>query len=169
VKSVSLRAQLWLIGLSYAVVFVVSACLLYARHLMEVRNRAEVAAAGGMYGFGDLILYIFVACLFMVPTVFLLWVMARFERLYAAYSKFLLGLSLTAPVCLSLFVFGKSHVTESVLGFFLYRLAASPFILVAAAVSRLLARFDRAKKLTSSALLIEALTLGTAVALVIRG
>lgn len=136
---------------------------------MEVHNRAVVAAAGGMYGAGDLMLDIFVACLFMVPTVFLVWVMARIERMYAAYSKFLLGLSLTAPACLSLFVFGKSHVTESVLGFCLYRLAASPFILVAAAVSRLVARFDRAKKLTSIALLIEALTLGIAVALIIRG
>jgi hypothetical protein len=167
VKSIPLRTQLWLAGLGYAGVFVFSACVLYARHLQEINNPAE--AAGGMFAFGQLILYIFIAGLFMIPTVFLVWVMARFEPLYTAYSKLLLGLSLTAPACLSLFVFGKSHLTESVLGYCLYRLAASPFVIVTAGVSRLVARFDRAKKLTSCALLVEALTLGIAVALFIRG
>src|ERR1700690_580507 len=165
VKSIPLRTQIWSAGLGFAGVFLFSACLLFARHLQEINNPAE--AAGGMFAFGQLILYVFIACLFMIPTVFLLWVMARFEPLYTAYSKLLLGLSLTAPACLGLFVFGKSHLPESVLGYFLYRLAASPFILVAAGVSRLMSRFGRAKKLTSCALLVEAITLGIAVALLI--
>lgn len=167
VKSIPLRTQFWLVGLVYAGVFVFSASVLYARHWQEIHNPAE--AAGGMFAFGQLILYIFIACLFMIPTVFLVWVMARFEPLYTAYSRLLLGLSLTAPACLGLFVFGKSHLSESVLGYCLYRLAASPFILVAAGASRMVARFDGAKKLTSAALLVEALTLGIAVALFIRG
>jgi hypothetical protein len=45
----------------------------------------------------------------------------------------------------------------------------SPFILVGIGISRLVARFDRAKKLASYALLIEGLTLGIAVVLFIRG
>jgi hypothetical protein len=167
VKTTSLRTQIWFIAVGYGAVLAVAACLLYARHLQEINNPTE--AAGGMYAFGQLILDIFIACLFMVPTVFLVWVMAKFEPLYTAYSKLLLGLSLTAPACLGLFVFGKSHVPESVLGFCLYRLAASPFALVASGVSRFVSRFGQAKKLTSCALLVETLTLGIAVALFIRG
>jgi hypothetical protein len=45
----------------------------------------------------------------------------------------------------------------------------SPFILVGIVVSRLVARFDRAKKMVSYALLIEGLTLGVAIALLIHG
>jgi len=44
----------------------------------------------------------------------------------------------------------------------------SPFILVGIGVSRLVARFDRAKRLLSYALLIEGLTLAIAVALLIH-
>ncbi len=63
-----------------------------------------------MWAGGDLLLYIFIACLFMVPTAFLIWVTAKFEAFYTAYSKFLLGLSLSAPVCLSVFFLGENRV-----------------------------------------------------------
>jgi predicted Co/Zn/Cd cation transporter (cation efflux family) len=45
------------------------------------------------------------------------------------------------------------------------RLFGSPIVIVGLAVSRLLARFDRAKRLTLYALLIEVLTLALAAAL----
>jgi hypothetical protein len=169
VKPVSLRTQLWFVGLGYAAVFVVAAVLILARYLLEHFHRAEVAAAGGMYAFGDLLLGIFIACLFMIPTVFLVWVMAKYENVYTAYSQFLLGLSLSAPVCLGLFVFGKNHVAESLRIVCLCRLVGSPFILVGIGVSRFVARFAQAKKLISYALLVEGLTLGIAVALLVRG
>ena len=165
----SLRTQLWFVGLGYAAVSLVAAVLILARYLLEHIHRAEVAAAGGMYAFGDLMLAIFIACLFMIPTVFLVWVMAKHEGVYTTYSQLLVGLSLSAPVCLSLFVFGKSHVSESLRVLCLCRLVGSPFVFVGIGVSRFVARFAQAKRLTSYALLIEGLTLGIAVALLFRG
>jgi hypothetical protein len=121
-----------------------------------------------MWAAGDALLWIFLACLFMIPTVFLIWVIARFEAIYVAYSQFLLGLSLSAPVCLSVFLLGENQVAQS-LGFLcLYRLLGSPFILVGIGMSRLVARFDRAKRLVSYALLVEGLTIAAAVALFIH-
>src|SRR5579862_5726141 len=93
--SISLRAQLRLVALGYAAVLLFAASVLYGRHLQELRYPAE--ASGGMWAAGDGMLLIFVACLFMIPTTFLVWVIARFESLGKAYSQFLLGLSLSAP------------------------------------------------------------------------
>jgi hypothetical protein len=121
-----------------------------------------------MWAAGDLFLDIFIACLFMVPTAFLIWVTARFEAFYTRYCKFLLVLSLSAPVCLSVLYLGGKHVGESLINLCLYRLVGSPFILAGMGVSWLVARFDRAKRFASYALLIEVLTLGIAVALLIH-
>ncbi len=121
-----------------------------------------------MWAAGDAFLYIFVACLFMVPTALLIWITAKFEAFYTAYSKFLLGLSLSAPVCLSVLFLGGNHVRESLLNLCMYRLMGLPFVLVGIGISRLAARFDRAKRFVSYALLIEGLTLVVAVALVIH-
>jgi len=151
--------------LGYAAVFVVAAALLYARHLQELRYPAE--ASGGMWAAGDLMLQIFIGCLFMIPTVILIWATAPFEAFYTAYSKFLLGLSLTLPISLSVLYLGGSHVGESLINLSLYRFFVSPFILVGMGISRLVARFDRAKRFASYALLIEVLTLGLSVALLI--
>lgn len=162
----SLRLQLRFVALGYAAVLVVAAALLYGRHLQELKYPAE--ASGGMWAAGDLFLQIFIACLFMVPTALLIWVIARFEGFYKTYSQLLLALSLTAPVCLSLFSLGEKHLAESLANLCLYRLFWSPFVLVAIGVSRLAARFDRAKRLVNYALLIEGLTLVSAVALIVR-
>ena len=166
-NSIPWRAQLTFIALGYAAVFVVAACFLYLNHLAALRNPIE--ASGGMYAGGELVLEIFLSFLFLIPTLFLIWATAKFEVFYTAYSKFLLGLSLSAPVCLSVVIFGENHVARS-LGFFcLFRLVWSPFILVGMGISRIVARFDRAKRFASYALLIEMLTLVTAVALLIHG
>ena len=165
-KSISLRVQLGLVALGYAAVLVVAATLLYGRHLLELKYPAE--ASGGMWAAGDAMLYIFLACLLMVPTAFLIWVIARFEAFYTAYSKFLLGLSLSAPVSLGVLFLGENHVGPSLFTLCLYRLMWSPFILLGMGISRLVARFDRAKRFASYALLIEGLTLAIAVALVIH-
>jgi hypothetical protein len=164
VKPDSLRTQLWFVGLGYAAVFVVAAVIILARYLQEHSHRAEMAAAGGMSAFGDLLLAIFILCLFMIPTIFLVWVLAKYESAYTTYSQFLLGLSLSAPVCLSLFVFGQNHVSDNLRIACLARLIVSPLVFVGIGVSRFLARFAQAKKLTLYALLIEGLTLGIAIA-----
>ena len=158
--------QLGLVALGYGAVLVVAATLLFGRHLQELNYPAE--ASGGMWAAGDAFLLILIACLFMVPTVFLIWVTARFEALYTAYSKFLLGLSLSAPVCLSVITLNENYLAQSVGILCLYRLLWSPFILLGIGVSRLVARFDRAKRFASYAFLIEGLILAIAVALVIH-
>src|SRR4029077_16149246 len=164
--SISWRAQLRLVALGYAVVLVVAAALLFGRHLQELRY--PVDAAGGMWAFGDAMLWIFIACLFMVPTAFLVWVMAKSESIYKTYSQLLLGLSLSAPLSLGVVTLGQNYLAQSVGAFCLVRLGVSPFILLGIGVSRLVARFDRAKQLVSYALLIEGLTLAGAVALFIH-
>ncbi len=121
-----------------------------------------------MWAGGDAILYIFIACLFMVPTVFLIWVVAASEAVYTAYSKFLLVLSLTAPVCLAVLHFGEIHDGQTLVTICLYRLIWSPFVLVAMGISRFMARSDRPKRDVSYALLIESLTFAIAVALLIH-
>ena len=164
-KPISWRVRLGLIGLAYAGVLVVAAGLLFRRHLQELQN--PVDAAGGMWAGGDLLLEIFIACLFMIPTIFLVRFMTQFEPVYMRYSQLLVGLSLSAPVCLGLFYFGKNHVADGLRLACLSRLLWVPFVLVVMIASRLVARFDRAKKLANYALLIEGLTMGVGVALVI--
>jgi hypothetical protein len=167
-EPISSRTQLRFVGFGYAAAFAVAAVLILARYLLEHFHRAEVSAAGGMYAFGDLMLAIFIVCLFMIPTAFLVWVMAKYEGAYTTYSQLLVGVSLSAPVCLCLFVLNENHVGQSLHTVCALRLAGSPFVFVGIVVSRLVARFDRAKRLTSYALLIEGLTLGIAVALLFR-
>ena len=167
-KPSSWRLQVGFIASGYAAVLVVAAVLLYGRYLWERDHAAEVATSSGMYAGGDALLAIFIACLFMIPTVFLVWFMAKFEAPYTRYSQLLLGVSLSAPVCLGAFYFGENYLAQILVFLCLFRLFWSPPILVGMGVSRLVARFDRAKRLTVYALLIEGLTLGIAVALLIR-
>ena len=46
----------------------------------------------------DALLHIFIACLFMIPTAFLIWFIARFETLFKAYSICCWVLALTCPL-----------------------------------------------------------------------
>src|SRR5580698_212683 len=97
--------QLWLIAGGYAAVIVISALWLLARYLQEAAHPADVSAAGGMYAAGDAMLALFIACLFLIPSFFLLRVIAKFEGLYTTYSQFLLAFSLSASVSLALLNF----------------------------------------------------------------
>ena len=151
--------------MGYAAVFAAAALLILARHLAEMND--PVGAAGGMYAFGELLMYFFLACLFMIPTVFLIWVMAKFEAVSTGYAKFLVGLGVSAPVCLGVLVFGQNYLANGVNFFCMYRLLASPFVLAGVGFSRFTARFDRAKRLSSCAFLIEALTVAAGVALML--
>jgi hypothetical protein len=151
--------------LGYAAVFLVAAVLILGRYLQEHFHRAEMAAAGGMSAFGDLLLGLFIVFLFMIPTGFLVWAAAKFEGGYTVYSQLLVGISLTAPLCLVMYLLGKNHLSENLASLYLCRFVASPFIILGIAFSRLVARFDRAKRLTLYALLIEGLGFGIALAL----
>ncbi len=165
-KSIPLRTQLYLVAAAYAAVLVTAALLVYARHLLYVTHPQDVAAAGGMYAFGDWMLELFIGCMLLVPTFILVFIIRKSEPLYTGYAKTLLGLSLTAPLSLALLTISAISQGTMVLGWIcMDRLFCSPIAILGFAVSRLLARFDRAKRLTLYALLIEALTLVLTVAL----
>src|SRR5438105_3704649 len=101
-RSLLWRTQLWMIGGGYAAALMVSAGLAIPRYIWEAYHHEEVSAASGMFAGGDLLLAIFIICLFLIPTFFMVWATAQFESFYNRYSQALLWLSLSAPVCLGL-------------------------------------------------------------------
>jgi hypothetical protein len=153
-KPIPRRVQLWLVVAGYAGAILVAALLLFMRHMQYVNNPADAAASGGMYGCGDLILGIFIVGLFLIPTFLLVFVIRKSETAYTRYSQVLLGFSFTAPICSLGFIpniNGPAMLGEICTS----RLAASPIVIVGMVVSRLLARYDRAKRLTLYALIVE--------------
>jgi hypothetical protein len=134
---------------------------------MFVDHQADVWSAAhpadDMAGLSVPFLHFFHACFLMIPTASLIWVMSKFERIYAAFSKSLVWLSLTAPVLLALFLVIPPR--DMIADPFIMRLLASPFVLLGIASSRLMARSGQAKRLTVWALVIEGVTLVMAVAL----
>lgn len=159
-KPIPLRTQLFLVAAAYAVVLAAAAFLVFMRYLLYLRNPQEAAAAGGMYAGGDLILEILIGCMLLVPTLILALVLRKSENLYIGYSKVMLGLSLTAPLSLGvLSIQAVNHGTMLIGWVCLDRLLCSPVVIVGLLASRLLAQFDRAKRLTLYALLIEVLNL----------
>ena len=86
-------------------------------------------------------------------------VLAKSETAYTRYAKVMLAISLTAPICLGLSSIPAISQSKVFLGWFcMGRLMASPVVIVAMGMSRLFARFDRAKRLTLYALLIETMS-----------
>jgi hypothetical protein len=167
-KSIPLRAQLGLVAAGYAVVLATAALLVYVRYLQYVNHPEDVAASGGMYAAGDWMLEIFIGCMLLVPTFVLALVIRTSEHLYAGYSKVLLGLSLTAPISLGVLSIPAVNQGTMARGWIcMDRLFCSPIVIVGLVVSRLLARFDQAKRLTLYALLIEVLTFALTAALFI--
>lgn len=158
--TISLRGKLSLVAAGYGLALVTAAVLVLARYMLYVTHPADAAAAGGMYAGGDLILEIMIGCMLLVPTFALALVIRNSESLYVGYAKVMLALSLTAPLSLGLICIPAVGQSTMMLGWIcMYRLFASPLFIAGFVFSRLLARFDRAKRLTMYALLIEILTL----------
>ena len=163
-KSIRWRTPLGAVAAGYAVVLLVAAVLVFGRYLQYVYHPDDAQTSGGMFAFGDLILGLFIGGLFLLPTLGLVLVIRKSETAYTRYSQILLGLSLTAPICLGILLIPAVNQGNSFLGWFcMGRVFASPIVIAGLAVSRFLARFDRAKRLTLYALLVE---LGTIVLLV---
>jgi hypothetical protein len=84
----------------------------------------------------------------------------KYETAYTTYSRILVALSLTAPASIGLMAIPAVGQSNSLLGYAcLYRVFASPLVLLGLGMSRLFARFPKPKRMTNYALLIEALTL----------
>lgn len=165
-KALSLRVQLGWVAAGYGVVLAVSVFLVVWRYLQYAWHAQDANQYGGMWAGGDLILGVFIFCLFLAPTFFLVLVIRKSEPLYTGYTKVLFVLSLTAPVSVGLFAIPMVRESNSLLGFAcMWRLFGSPFVLLGMAGSRLLARFPRAKRWGSYAALVEAGTLVTMIVL----
>jgi hypothetical protein len=165
-KSIPWRTQLGVVAACYGIALLIAIVLLFARHIQYVTHPADAMASGGMFAFGDLMLGLFIGVLFLIPTFLLVLVIRKSETAYTRYSQILLGLSLTGPISLGILLVPAVSQGNSFLGWFcMDRLFASPIVIAGLAVSRLLARFDRAKRLTKYALLVEVGTVALTVAL----
>lgn len=156
----ALRTRLYWVAGAYAAVIAVSGALIFERYLQYVTHPADVAQYGGMWAGGDLMLEVFICGLLLMVTFVLVLLIFKDESAYTVYSKVLLGLSVTAP--LSVGIIGIDAVTQGTgwLGSAcMYRLFAAPLVIVGLGVSRVFARFPRAKRLISYSLMIEVLTL----------
>ena len=158
------RLQLRLVATTYAVVVGVSALLIFRRYLVYVRNPQDVAAYGGMYAGGDLMLEIIVLFLLLVPTAALVLVIRKSESAYTTYAKVLLGLSLTAPVSLLVVILPILNNQWFWGDACIFRVFAIPVVIVVLMFSRWLTRFPRARRLISYSLLTEGLTFAVVIA-----
>lgn len=149
---------------AYGLALAVSVLLVVWRYLQYRWYADDANQYSGMWAGGDMVLGVFIFCLFLVPTFFLVLVIRDSEPLYTRYAKVLLGLGLSAPLSLGLIAIPEVNQGQSLLGWvFFWRILGSPFVFLVLTASRLLGRFPLAKRLCSYALLIEGLTLVTMV------
>jgi len=152
--------QLGLVAFGYAMVVGIAGILIVLRYLQYVNHPADVAAYGGMWAGGDLVLEFLICGMLLVVSFFLVLVIFRSETAYTCYSRVVLAISVTAPVSVGLIAIPAVSQGNSLLGYAcLFRVFASPIVLLGLGMSRLFARFPKAKRFTNSALLIETLTL----------
>ena len=167
-QPLSSRLQFAIVVAGYAAVLLVSAVLVYARHIQALNHPAD--ASGGMWAFGDWMLALFIVGLLMIPTFLLALFTRKSETAYTRYSQALVGVSLTAPISVGMFFIPAVSQGSSLLGWFcMYRVLVSPLVVVGLAVSRLMARFGRAKRLVSYSLLVEIATLALMMVLLFSG
>ena len=159
-EAIPRRYQFGLIGAGYAAVLMYAAFAWFQRYLYTLRE--PIDSAGGMAAFGDEMLTLFIFALLLVPTVFLLRLMAQSDRVYTLYAKVLLIVSLTAPLSVGLLVL--FHRVMWIQNLCVLRLWRSPCVLVVIALSRVLGRRTPKKRWISRALLIEGATLVASVA-----
>jgi hypothetical protein len=154
------KIQLGLVACAYAATFGIAALLIVWRIWQYRWHAADAAQYGGMWAGGDLMLELFITGLLLVVTFFLVLVIRNEESAYTVYAKVLLGLSVTMPLSVGFISIDAVSQGTGWFGFAcLFRLFASPMVIVGLGASRLFARFPRAKRLISYSLMIEVLTL----------
>ena len=149
-----------LVACGYFIVAAMSAVLIFWRYMQYMTHPADAAAYGGMWAGGDLMLEWFIVGMLLVVTFFLVLVIWKDETAYTTYAKTLVGISLTTPLSVVIIIIPWVGQSNSFLGYAcMFRLFASPLMALWMGVSRLFARFSRAKRLTVYASLIEGGTL----------
>lgn len=148
------RTQVRLVVAGYGVAALLSVALVGWRYL-QYSFATEADKQSAMWGFGDWMLEIFIIGLFLIPTFFLSLVIAKSESASVLYSKILLAFSLTSPLSIGLLLIPAIAQGWMPGIFFMYRVLGSPAVLIGIVLSRLMAKFPRAKRLTSYALAVE--------------
>jgi hypothetical protein len=165
-RSIPWRVQLAIVSAAYAAAVLLAVFLVVVRYMQYAENPGGAAAAGGMYAGGDLLLGLFIVCMFFVPTFLLMLVIRKSEAAYTRYSQVLFGISLTALVCFALMF----PISAGAFGWVaMCRLLVSLPLLIVLMLSWLFARFPRAKRLILYALLFEAGSNGIVIAMLMGG
>lgn len=165
-RQFSTQKELGLIGVGYGIVLGGSALAAYQRYAWKQAHPDIVVASSGMYAAGDMMLAMFASALLLIPTFFLVRLLSRMERPAMLYARILLASALTAPVALAIFRLSGSVAIEAFGALSFMRLWWSPFVLAVIIASRLLAKFPASRRLLNYALLAEAGTLATSLALI---
>jgi hypothetical protein len=154
------KIQVGLVACGYVMVLGIAALLVLWRYWQYETHPADAAQYGGMWAGGDLMLEFFICSMLLAVTFVLVLVIYKFETAYTHYAKVVLALSVTAPVSVGLIAIPAVGQGTSLVGWAcLFRVFASPLVLMGIGMSRLFSRFPRAKRITNYALLIEALTI----------
>lgn len=154
------KIQIGLVACGYAMALGIAGLLILWRYSQYVDHPADAAQYGGMWAGGDLMLELFICGMLLLVTFFLVLVIYKYETAYTHYAKVVFALSATLPVSIGLIAIPAVGEGTSVVGWAcLFRVFASPLVLVGIGMSRLFARFPQAKRITNYALLIEVLTL----------
>lgn len=154
------KVQLGLVACGYAMVVGIAALLVLWRYWQYQEHPADAAQYGGMWAGGDLILELFICAMLLAMTFVLVLVIYKSETAYTNFAKLVLAVSVTLPVSVGVIAIPAVGEGISLVGWAcLFRVFASPLVLMGIAVSRLFARFPRAKRITNYALLIEVSTL----------
>jgi len=158
-ESASERLHPGFIAAGYAAVALLASILIYNQHVQRVRELHEEMASRmpQFHPNNEWLVALLIGGLFLLPTFLLISVIRESETAYTLYSRALLALSVTAPLCILIFIGGLSLGT-GFLGVCFYRFFASPSITLGLIVSRVFARFERAKRLILCALGIEMVT-----------
>jgi hypothetical protein len=154
------KIQIGLVALGYAMVLGFAALLVVWRYWQYETHPTDAAQYGGMWAGGDLILELFICGMLLAMTFVLVLVIYKYETAYTNYAKAVLGVSVTLPVSVGVIAIPAVGQAISLVGWAcVFRVLASPMVLMGIVMSRLFARFPRAKRFTNYALLIEVLTL----------
>ena len=154
------KVQIGLVACGYAIALGFAAILIVWRYWQYETHPADAAQSSGMWAGGDLILELFVCAMLLAMTFVLVLVIYKSEAAYTNYAKAVLALSMTAPVSVGIIAIPPVSEGISLVGWAcLFRVFASPLVLIGIVMSRLFARFPKAKRITNYALLVEVATL----------
>ena len=147
-----------LVSAGYGITTLIAAALIGWRYV-QYSFASEADKQSAMWGFGDWMLEVFVLGLFLIPTFFLLLVIAKSEPASILYSKILLAFSLTLPLSVGLMLIPAvaQNWTPGIV--LMYRVLGAPVVLVGIVLSRIMIRYPRAKRLASYAVAVELGTL----------